>query len=514
MNSQYEEIIDQEDVIQKQLEITFQDRNKGSRFLTISIASIQTGLSFLIEILPSSIVYLILANINKANLIASIGLGNIFIKSLSQGIQVGISFGLETLVSQAFGAKEYDLCGHLYYRALFLSTFIMLPMILLHIYSLIFFQIIIEDTQIIYNAWIYTKYMLFAIWLNAIYIQTKLYTQCAGCIINVFFQYLLIVRLDFDIFGVIYAQTIAELCSIMILWSFMIYTECSKITLVYFQIKEIILKCFTFLMTAFPIGSIVWIEMLCFQTYALQASYLSTTQFTTFIILINVSFIAYQFSLGIAIAAATFVGNEMGRKNVNEAQHLSFVCITIVSVFQLTLIIIILLNRKLISTMISDDTEIQFYLENTLPYVCVMILVDGLQAVLSGLVRAVGRAKYAFLTFIFCYIFVGNLIAYYLVHWKQFDVRGVWIGISIGSMVYDIIQIINITWNDWRDLFIIKRIFLILILLFFNDFQLIHNKKYGFSCFNQEASLQRKNLYKPKEQLHELFICLYSFLKG
>lgn len=52
----------------------------------ISIASIQTGLSGLIEILPRTFVYLLLANINKADLIASIGLANILIRSLSQGI--------------------------------------------------------------------------------------------------------------------------------------------------------------------------------------------------------------------------------------------------------------------------------------------------------------------------------------------------------------------------------------------------------------------------------------------
>ncbi|KAM3133468.1 hypothetical protein pb186bvf_014472 [Paramecium bursaria] len=467
MNTQYEEIIDPDEIVKQLKDSKFQesqDITKLSRFYAIFIASIQSGLSFLIEILPRTIVYLILANINKSDLIASIGLGNILIKSISQGIQIEISIGLETLVAQAFGAQEFELCGHLFYRALFLSTFIMIPTIFLHYYSIIFYQMIVKDVEIIENAWIYTKYMLFAIWLNSLYIQTKvflngqniynyqLYSQCASSLINVFFQYLFIVNLNYDILGVVYAQTISEFCGIGILIYFIIKTECSKITLVYFKIKETILKCFSFFIAAFPIGSIVWIEMLCFQTYTIQAGYLSTAQFTSFIILFTLGLIAYSFSLGIEIAVVTFVGNEMGRKNVNQAKNLSFACFIIFFLFLLGLIMIILLFRKQLSSMITDESEIQFYIEITLPYFCVMILFDGLQTVLSGLVRAIGKAKYAFLYFILCYIFVGNFVIYYLVNWKQFDVRRVWIGISLGSFVYCVIQIINITWNDWRDL--------------------------------------------------------------
>ncbi|KAM3133463.1 hypothetical protein pb186bvf_014467 [Paramecium bursaria] len=462
MNTQYEEIIDHEEKLEKYQE----NINAGTKsyILRISIASLQTGLSGLIEILPRTFLYLLLANINKAHLVASIGLANILIRSLSQGIQIGISHGLQTLVAQAYGAQEFQLCGHLYYRALFLSTFIMIPFFFLHLYSINFYSMIVEDQQIINDAWIYSKYMLLAIWLNAIYIQTKvflngqniynyqLYTQCASSMINIMLQYFFIVRFGFDILGVVYAQTISEFSSIVILWCFIIYTECSKMTLVYFQIKETILKCFSFLMAAFPIGSIVWIEMQCFQIYALQASYLSTPQFTSYILLLTVNSIAYQFSLGIAISAATFVGNEMGRKNIKEAKYLSYACFIIFFLFQLSLIIIILIYRKQLSYLITDDQEIQFFIELTLPYLCVMMLFDELQTVLSGLVKAIGKAKYAFQFFIFCYIFVGNLAAYYLINQIQFDVRGVWIGISIGSFVYDIIQIINIAWNDWKDL--------------------------------------------------------------
>ena len=82
MNKQYEEIIDKEEIHEKHQENSSNILIK-SHFFKISIASMQTGLSGLIEILPRTFLYLLLANINKADLIASIGLANILIRSLS-----------------------------------------------------------------------------------------------------------------------------------------------------------------------------------------------------------------------------------------------------------------------------------------------------------------------------------------------------------------------------------------------------------------------------------------------
>lgn len=85
---------------------------------------------------------------------------------------------------------------------------------------------------------------------------------------------------------------------------------------------------------------------------------MSTKEFTTFIILLNVILISYSFSLGIGIAAATFVGNEMGRKNIDEAKKLCLSSLIIDVVFQSSLIVLIILYKRPLSIMITDDSEI------------------------------------------------------------------------------------------------------------------------------------------------------------
>ena len=74
-------------------------------------------------------------------------------------------------------------------------------------------------------------------------------------------------------------------------------------------------------------------------------------------------------------------------------------------------------------------------MEETFRYVCIMIFVDGYQAVLSGISRAICRAKYAFLTFIICYLIIGNFIVYWLIHWQDYGLPGIWIGMASGSVI-------------------------------------------------------------------------------
>lgn len=66
---------------------------------------------------------------------------------------------------------------------------------------------------------------------------------------------------------------------------------------------------------------------------------------------------------------------------------------------------------------------------------CIMIFTDGFQGVLSGLVRGVGRAQFAFLSFIVCYLLIGNTVAFILIHFAGLGLSGVWIGMFTGSVI-------------------------------------------------------------------------------
>lgn len=101
----------------------------------LTIASLQTAMSFLLEYLPITITIYLLEFKEDSLLVGALGLGILTTQAFGMGILNGLATGLETLVSQAYGANHYELCAKLYYRSLFLCTLLMIPISLFLIFS-------------------------------------------------------------------------------------------------------------------------------------------------------------------------------------------------------------------------------------------------------------------------------------------------------------------------------------------------------------------------------------------
>lgn len=65
--------------------------------------------------------------------------------------------------------------------------------------------------------------------------------------------------------------------------------------------------------------------------------------------------------------------------------------------------------------------------------------------------RAIGRENSATLGFILCYLIIGEIIAYCLCYQLDMDLEGIWLGIIVGAILYDGIQIFSLLWYKWDD---------------------------------------------------------------
>jgi hypothetical protein len=64
---------------------------------------------------------------NNEAMIASLGFINAISNSIPAAVCEGISCALETLVSQAYGYKRFDLCGHYLNQMIILNTIVFIP---------------------------------------------------------------------------------------------------------------------------------------------------------------------------------------------------------------------------------------------------------------------------------------------------------------------------------------------------------------------------------------------------
>ena len=72
-----------------------------------------------------------LGHLNKPELVAGSGIGNMWMNMTGLSIVIGLNGALETLTSQAFGAKNLDLCGVYLNRSRFVMIMFFIPITLL-----------------------------------------------------------------------------------------------------------------------------------------------------------------------------------------------------------------------------------------------------------------------------------------------------------------------------------------------------------------------------------------------
>lgn len=73
--------------------------------------AIPSSLSFLMGMVQENINTIMLGQLNQAALLAGVGIGNVLMNMSGLSIAVGLNGALETLVSHAYGVKDYKLIG-------------------------------------------------------------------------------------------------------------------------------------------------------------------------------------------------------------------------------------------------------------------------------------------------------------------------------------------------------------------------------------------------------------------
>ena len=103
-------------------------------------------------------------NLNEPALLAGVGMGNMLINVLCFAVIQGLNGALETLVSQSYGAREYEACGIFLNRGKVVATIIMIPIIIIYIFSDKILIALEQDAQIAVIAKRYCCILIPGIW--------------------------------------------------------------------------------------------------------------------------------------------------------------------------------------------------------------------------------------------------------------------------------------------------------------------------------------------------------------
>ncbi|MBA0873929.1 hypothetical protein Goshw_009338 [Gossypium schwendimanii] len=166
-------------------------------------------------------------------------------------------------------------------------------------------------------------------------------------------------------------------------------------------------------------------------------------------ICLNINGWEMMISLGFLAAASVRVSNELGRGNAKGAKF-SIIMTTLTSLcIGFVLFLVFLCLRGRLAYIFTSSEEVAEAVADLSPLLASSILVNSVQPVLSGVAVGAGWQRVVAWVNIASYYLVGIPIGVVLGYVWNMHVKGVWIGMLLGTLLQTIVLVV-ITWRtDW-----------------------------------------------------------------
>jgi multidrug resistance protein, MATE family len=152
-------------------------------------------------------------------------------------------------------------------------------------------------------------------------------------------------------------------------------------------------------------------------------------------IAINVAGVTYMVPLGVASAGAVRVGQAMGRRDPRGVRRSGWTAITIGLGFMACAAIAFLIVPRPIMALFTSETSVIATGASLLLIAAVFQLFDGLQGVATGVLRGLGDTRTAMVSNLAAHWLLGLPLGYALCFPAGWGVQGLWVGLCIGLIV-------------------------------------------------------------------------------
>ncbi|KAI3726944.1 hypothetical protein L1987_66751 [Smallanthus sonchifolius] len=150
---------------------------------------------------------------------------------------------------------------------------------------------------------------------------------------------------------------------------------------------------------------------------------------------LNIISTLYAIPFGFAAGVSTRVSNELGAGNPKGAR-VAVQAIMILTIVETTIAsTIVFASRGFVGYIFTNEKEVVDYVIEMVPFLCLNIIMDSIQEILSGVARSVGWQHLgAYMNFAAFYL-VGIPVAVLLGFRTSLRGEGLWIGILVGAFV-------------------------------------------------------------------------------
>ena len=399
-------------------------------------------------------------------IVGAYGLGVVFTGAFVISMIMNFNQAGNILMAQAFGAKNYKLCGVSFQRNVVLLAIILVPLFIPLFFTDSILTAFSIDETVANLAAGYTRIM----------IPTAIASACFDSM-----KVFIVSQKDFTPVSVIQGITI----SLHILWATVfiqglglgvrgaalcrLIEECSNMVLIYIYIrrsnkfretwlpwtKEALDKdgLKSQLKFSIPMIAMTYISWVYFEVMTIIAGTFGTRQTVTHVAIASTSSINFLITLGISITTMTYVANSIGKGYLNEAKNYFYAGMSLLSFLAVFFMVILLTTRDMWVKFWTLDMETQTYLlETVMIFSIIGLTSDSINNGLLGLLKAVGKQRLAS-TIVFITLYpVGITLMLFFAFFLNYQVKGLWIAFGISNTVLLIFAAVKISQIDWHNI--------------------------------------------------------------
>ena len=379
-------------------------------------------------------------------------------------IVIGLSSGMDTLCSQAYGGKNFRLVGVYFQRAILICTLACFPIWALWLNAEPILLLLHQDRGVAAVTGKYLRILCVAKpaviidILSIKFLQTQnvvmptIFLTGIGNVVNVLCHYILVVRLEYGVEGAAISLSITY-------WSLAAVYVCY-------------IRCSSLYNTSWPgwgmdaFGGwlhyckygIPGLVMLCLEWWTFEIGYLIVgatspeprIEIGIYSIMLKLSDILYSIPIGFTVAATVRVGNLLGANCPVLARKAAFLCLLIIFLNGIHFSVLVLLLRSYIPLLFTRDRCIIAGTSGALFITAVYENADGFKELAGGVLKGCGRQGIASVTNLFIYEVIATPLAICLSVVVKLHTKGYWIGMATGIILQAIIYFILVLCTDWR----------------------------------------------------------------
>ncbi|KAJ0042971.1 hypothetical protein Pint_18695 [Pistacia integerrima] len=362
--------------------------------------------------------------------------------------QSGMAGGLETLCGQAYGAQQYRKLGIYTYSAIISLILVCFPVIILWIFMDRFLILIGQDPTISHKARKYSMWLIPALFGSAVLKPLTRYLQTQSLIIPMltssFFIlcfhvpvcWILVFKLGLGNLGAALAFSLSTWLNVILLGIYAMYSSACEKTRASLS-KEACLAMGQFFRLAVPSAIMICLKWWSMELLTLSSGLLPNPKLETSVlsICLTISTLHFTIPYGLGAAASTRVSNELGAGNPLVARMAVWAALFLASIEAVTVSTVLFSCRYVLGYAYSSDKQVVKYIAVMTPLICLSVITDSFQAVLSGVARGSGWQHIGAYINLGAFYLVGLPIAGVLGFVAHLKGKGLWIGIVAGSIV-------------------------------------------------------------------------------